>query len=246
MVPTGYTVEGFIDYLRYEVLRESADALGWGNLVEREVPLPEVKTVSASTTTTITVPALANDIESNSVVIFEDGYSRTTQGFVAAGGTVLTLQEPIVDNAPDGKKVLIIYSPYIERVQNPKYVYTVDETLRQMGLENIEQINPSNIEEFRLRGRMELLRRITESRVSKSDQLINWFDPAAGGGTNTVDRTISSAPFAISDQLFKLYNREVTALQALLNVAQGNVVQSSTFHVPDESNSSSSEVAVVW
>jgi hypothetical protein len=244
MVPIGYTVEEFIDYLRFEVLRESADALGWGNLIDRVVPLPEVKTVSASTTTTITVSALANAVASNSLIIFEDGYARTTQGDVAAAGTVLTLQEPIVDNAPDGKKVLIIYAPYTERVQNPKYVYVVDEALRQMGLENIEQINASNIIEFRLRGRLELLRRITESRVTLSDRDINWAD---NSGTSTIQRIQSTKPFTISQQLFALYDRETKALSDELAAAQVVVVTPTpTFNVPDEANSSSTEITVGW
>jgi hypothetical protein len=170
MVPTSYTVEEYIDYLRNEVLLESAESLGWPDLVESEVSLPEVKTVSAHTDSTITVSALLKFVPFGSTLTFEDGYMRMVSQAAAVGATTIHFSPDFDTENPNGKKVLIKYSTDRTQVPNPKFRAVVDEALRQIGLENIELVDITNVRLFRIVGRLELLRRILENRVSLYDQ----------------------------------------------------------------------------
>ncbi len=240
MIPKSYTLEEFADYLRYDVLLESADALGWGNLVDPVDPLPEVKTIDSSTTTQLTLTAgLANQVPHNTLIVFEDGTFSHSVGVTDVAATVIELQEPIVEDVHDDEKILIKFQDST-RVLNPKYIYVADETLRQMGLENIELINESNIRVFRMLGRLELLRRVSEDRVSKYDDSITWYDEDKGN----VARTIGSSPSVVNAQVLTLYNRELNAISQELNPpVESSVPQ---LGIPAESLSQSSGVALKW
>lgn len=240
MVPTSYTVSEYVDYLRNEVLLESANALGWPDLVDAEVLPPEVKTVTAHTDSTLTVSALVNELPANSMLIFEDGFTRTTSEIALVGATTINFTPDLDTEDPDDKKVLIYYATDQAKVPNPKFVAIADEALRQMGLENIEQINISNIRVFRILGRLELLRRITENRVPTYDKTIDWFDE----DRNFQTRTIAKTPSFMSQQLIALYNRELTSLSEQLNPA--TPVEVPVTGIPAESLSQSSGVSIKW
>ncbi len=241
MVPTSYTINEAVNYLRQEVLRESAETLGWKDLVKPIILPPEVKTVSAHTSTTITVSALANKIPVDSSLVFEDGYFRTTSVVANAGATSITFTPALTTEDPDGKKVLIHYAPNQPAVPNQKFIDVVDEVLRQMNIENIEELNFTNIRIFRLLARLELLRRMTENRTTKYDARATWFDE----DRNFAERTFEDTPSLISQQLFILYDYETAALGAEL-VVPAEETPVPVRGVPQESLSQSSGVKITW
>lgn len=242
MVPTSYTVEEAVRFLRNEVILESANSLGWTDTVPAFVATPEVKTVDAFTDDTITVTATIHDIPLGSVLVFEDGFFRTTKAFVPVGETTISFTPDLDTEDPEDKKVLIRYSESQPAVPNPKFVAVVDEALRQLGLENIEQINPSNIRAFRILARMELLRRITENRVPRYDKTITWYDDDRNFGPRDIQR---DTPSITNNQLLALYNREVTALSSELNPVD-NTIPVPVSGIPAESLSQSSGVVIKW
>ncbi len=240
MVPTSYTVEEYVNYLRNEVLLETANELEWPDLVTPEIALPEVKTVSAHTADTITVPALINRVAIGSLLIFEGGFARTVSEDSDVAATSITFEPDLTTEDPDGEKVLIRYTRDIPQIPNPKFIAVTDEVLRQMGLENIEQINITNVRVFRLLGRLELLRRITENRVPYFDENTVWYDT----DRNFAPRVISDTPSILTQQLLALYNREVVSINAELNlVVPVEVPQTG---IPAESLSQSSGVKITW
>jgi len=240
MVPTSYTVEEYIDYLRNEVLLESAESLGWPDLVESEVSLPEVKTVSAHTDSTITVSALLKFVPFGSTLTFEDGYMRMVSQAAAVGATTIHFSPDFDTENPNGKKVLIKYSTDRTQVPNPKFRAVVDEALRQIGLENIELVDITNVRLFRIVGRLELLRRILENRVSLYDQRTVWIDE----DNNFVQRELVSTPSITTNQLLTLYSREIEAFRKELAPTLEVEVPEVNISIP--SLSQSQGVSIRW
>ena len=161
-IPISFTYEQFADYLQLEVLRDSADTLGWGDTVKAKVS------------------------EYNGAV------------------------------------------PAVARVRNTNYNFVTDETLRQMGLVDITQINSTNIKLFRLIGRVEILKKAMQTM--------------SGNYTYSSNTGVGNTRQQAYQQVTRLFQIEQQRLFTVL--AQGSFVPSSS--VPEEADSTSNRIRVVW
>ncbi len=161
-IPTAYTYDEFADYLQFEVLRDSADTLGWADTV------------------------LAQPAKNNGAV------------------------------------------PAVDRVRNTDFNFVTDEVLRQMGFIDITSINSTNIQLFRLIGRVEILKKAMQSMSASYSYQSN------SGVGNTRQQAYQ--------QVTRLFNYEQQRLFTYL--AQTTFQLSSA--VPEEAESSSNTIRVVW
>lgn len=234
------SVEQASDYLRFGGLRASADPLGWGQTTPHTSRGIEIKTVTSHTTTVLTVPPLTNDHPMGTTIVFEDGRSRVSILDQEAGDTTITLNQAIVADSATAMRIAIVYRGIEAPIPNPKYTYVVDEALRQMGFEHIESINAENMYEFRLRARVEMLRRVAEGNVASFDYITNYYGPTDDPATSQVP--VYRNPTI--QQVVNLYNLEAQKLNNfLVEQTPSTVVQTG---IPSESLSQSSGVSVKW
>src|SRR4028118_596381 len=164
--PTTYTYEEFADYLKLEVLRDSAEWLGWGDLVS-PAPRRFYETTVTSNTgsfgtpvrSTIVIPRTEAYIRQGTVLTFSGGLTRTAYANYPEATTSIDVTPPLTLNQVQGQTMSFTVSEEIERVRNPNYDLVTDHVLSQMGLTNINQVNATNVYTFRLLGRLEILKR---------------------------------------------------------------------------------------
>lgn len=118
--------------------------------------------------------------------------------------------------------------PAVARVRNTNYDFVTDECLRQLGLTAITQINPTNIKLFRLIGRVEILKKAMQSMSA------NYTYASNTGVGNTRQQANS--------QVTRLFNIEQQRLYTVLS--QGSF--EATYYIPEEADSSSNSIRVVW
>lgn len=241
-VQTKWTVEEAVNYLAYGILRDSAAPLGWGPLVPYERGGVEIRTVTSNNNATpsvLTVPAITNAFPRGTYLIFEDNTDAITNDDEAAGSTSIAVNTTLTTDQYAGKKVAFIYQPQGAEVPNPKYIAVVDEALRQMELEDIESIDASNLREFRLRARLELLRRISEGRAYQYDYTENY-------GTNDPDVVeIPHSPAQVTARIIQFYLTEQGRISSALFPATAPTPVT-VLGIPAESLSISSGVGIKW
>ncbi len=244
-VKTSYTVEEFANYLASNVLLDAAEPLGWGPYVPYVPPGIETKTVSSNTAASPSVLTLSAGLvhaaPAGATLITEDGLTAKTLNSEAIGATVIEIDIPLTLNAWATKDIAIVYSNPVAPVPNPKYVSIVDEALRQMGLEDIENINATNVRELRIRGRLELLRRVAEDRTYQYDYITGFNQVDVDG--NPLD--VSHQPTDITNHILKLYDEEVNRFSRELFPQAVVEVEIINEGVP-EFLSSSEGVEVTW
>lgn len=118
--------------------------------------------------------------------------------------------------------------PAVARVRNTNYDFVTDEVLRQMGLTDINQINSTNIKLFRLIGRVEILKKAMQT--------------SSANYTYQSNSGIGNSRSQAYQQVVRLFNIEQ---QRLFNIlAQESFEINSS--VPEEAESSSNTVGVIW
>jgi hypothetical protein len=231
-IPTSYTYDEFADYLKFEVLRESAETLGFGDTTPEQPALTQnlVVTGTAGIGNTILIEQSQMALPTGSTLTFTGGKVRTLASPLAVGDVSVS-----VNSGWTGSQVVAgnIYTRTIKaavaRVRNPVYNLITDEVLSQMGLTNINQVGPTNIKFFRLAGRVEILKRAMQSMASE----YNYTSPGSIHSRSQV-----------YNQVVELYRREYSRLQRLASLAN----QPATLGEPDtpESLSGSTDIILVW
>lgn len=204
-VPTSYTYDTFADYLKDEVLRDSAAALGFEDYVP-EIPEIVARVIVRTNSNTTSVPIYQPGftLASGTSLAFSNGATRTLGADMAANATSITISSAANLHVNDFASIQLRAA--VARIRNSIYDSITDETLISMGLTDIAQVVPANIEIFRAYGRLELLRKVMQNVAAK----YNYTMPVGGPmGVNN-----------LYTQVGKMFQKEQERLATLLTIEQ--------------------------
>lgn len=231
-VPVSYTYDEFADYLKDEVLLDSADGLGFGDIIP-EIPqvtarviIRESGTPPYDFTNDIPIYEPGFSLPVGASLTWSNGVTRTLNTALTPTSTLMTING-LGGNFNPGDYANIVMRNAVARVRNSIYAAVTDEVLISMGLSDITEVNSMNIALFRAYGRVELLRKVMQSIAGNYN-----YNMPVGGKLNTS---------SVYTQVIRMFQREQSRLNGLL--AEAGTLSP---EVPDESLSYSGDVAVVW
>lgn len=231
-VPTSYTYETFADYLKNEVFRDSAEGIGFEDYVP-EIPQITARIVIRASgtppynfTTGIPIYQPGFSKAAGASLVWSNGVTRTLDAAITPTSTTMNIAG-LGGGFNPGDYSTVILRAAVARVRNQIYDIVADEAIAQMGLSGIGDVDSTNIKLFRQMGRVELLRKAMQNVATR----YNYTTPIGGPATQQ----------DVYTQVVSMYQREQLRLNALLR--EGN---SPTASIPEESNSESRDVALVW
>lgn len=256
-IPTGYTLETFSQWLTEEMFFSDTEELGLADLAGGTTDAYKDLTVMGNTTFTPTVNSTYNlnilpspfAFEQNEEIVFENGivvqvYSAvdrdwspddlTEDSIVTYGDTVLPVKVIAVPSGTDihdGLRVRVKTADATDRIPNPIINTIMGFALAQMGLNDISQINQSNMYTFRQFAIVEALKVIMQNKVS------NYPILNAEDGSNYYGGTLSN-------QIRNLFEMEDIHLNNY--VANLDITRDSRLNILEEGLSANTSVGVVW
>jgi hypothetical protein len=234
-LPTSYTYEDAANYMQFSILRESASYLGWGD-IKPYIPKKEnVITVRDSVypfNNGANIPILPSPIyiaaETN--LTFASGRTVRTYYNLEVDGTELRINTAAGNGLPliYGDTITLLETSEQLRVRNTYYDTISDEVLNNLGLTNMNQINSTNIFLFRMNCRVEILKRAMQTTAADYSYLSEGDGPTREQVYKQIRRL-----FQIEEaRYYRLAAEELFILPSV--------------NIPQESESRSSQVTIVW
>lgn len=170
-IPTNYTNETFSDWLQDQLLLDTAQELGWLDIVNHVPAHTGTLTLLATSdagTSTLTVVPLVEDIPAGTTIT-NGGQTGDVAVFTPAGSTTVTLTAPHANQWTTGT-VFSFDVDEVLAVRNPIYESIIDEILARLAITDITTLTtPAQIRKLRIFARREVWRFAMQSLAADYD-----------------------------------------------------------------------------